>query len=466
MTASTRFVLALASCAALLAASAASAQPRAGGGAPASWRGDARFLVAAIDSIHPRPDRWRHAALDSAADDLERRLPALRTDQAIAGLSRLMALMHDGHSRLGQLQLPAHGKPALADLPFAGFDAAYPVEFDVFDDGLWVVRATEAHADLLGARVVAINGRPVSDAVAALAPLIPSDNEMWTRYALPVFLRCPGFVSAAGLSDSPAAPLALILTDAKGRRRETRLASERPDSTARWKSADDDVRAPLPLIRRLPGTFGFADLGDSARTVFVRIRQIADVRGGETFARFVERLFMHVDSLGSRRLILDLRGNGGGNGYLNQPLVHAVIRHPALDRVGGLFVIVDRGTFSAAVMLSNDLQRETHARFAGEPTGGAPNSPGDPARVTLPGSGIEVRISTVMWNGSDPRDPRAFIAPDVPAPFSFADWRNHRDPALAAIDAWRPPAGEADAPPNQRWGSKTQIQAKAPPVAW
>jgi hypothetical protein len=200
--------------------------------------------------------------------------------------------------------------------------------------------------------------------------------------------------------------------------------------------------------------------------VFVRIRQIVDEPGGEHFSKFVARLFAHVDSLGSRRLLLDLRGNGGGNNYLNQPLVHALIMRPGLDQVGRLFVIVDRGTFSAAVSLAADLQRETHALFVGEPTGAAPNSPGDPAHLKLPASGLVVRISTVLWQGSDPRDPRAFIAPDLPAMASWSDWVGHRDPALAAIDAYRPSEAQVESPPNTHWGSPTQLRAQVPHITW
>jgi hypothetical protein len=216
----------------------------------------------------------------------------------------------------------------------------------------------------------------------------------------------------------------------------------------------------------MPGPFAFVDLGDSSRTVFARVRAIVNPPGGETFAGFVARLFAHVDSVGCRRLLLDLRGNGGGDNYLNQPLVHALIQRPALDRTGRLFVLIDRGTFSAAVSLVSDLQRETHALFVGEPTGAAPNSPGDPGRVRLPASGIGLRISTVFWAGSDPRDPREFIAPDLPAMPSWADWLARRDPALAVIDAYRPPAGPDDVPPNTHWGFPTQLRAKAPTIAW
>jgi len=434
---------------------------------PAEWRGDVRFLVEAVDSLHPRPYRWHgRAAWDSAAADLEHRLPEMRYDQAVAGFSRLLGLLRDGHSRLGQLGLPSHGRPALGPLPGPGFEGSYPVEYEVFADGLRITRATERHADLLGARVVAFNGTPVAEVVAALASFVPADNAMWLLNVLPSYLRSPGYLAAAGVSDDPAAPLRLTVTGARDVERERLLAAVRPDSSARWLAADDAVRDPLPLTRRLPGPFSFADLGDSSRTVFVRIRAIVDDPGAGRLRDFVRRLFAHVDSVAARRLVLDLRGNGGGNNYLNQPLVHALIRRPELDRTGRLFVIVDRGTFSAAVSLAADLQRETHVLFVGEPTGGAPNSPGDPARVTLPASGLLVRISTLFWQGSDPRDPREFIAPDLPAMPGWADWLGHRDPALAAVERFRPAEAADAAPPNTRWASPAQLEARAPRIEW
>ena len=431
---------------------------------PSAWRGDARFMVAAVDSVHPRPYRYfKRAQWDSAAADLESRLPGLRADQAIAGFSRLLGMLRDGHSRLDQLQLPNHGRPALQPLSWPGFDTEYPVDFEVFADGLWIVGATAAHANLTGAHVIALDGKPIADVVAALSPLIPSDNPMWTLRVLPSYLRCPGYLAAAGLSTDPSAPLMLTLARNKGGRRNLTIPAERPDSSASWLAADRDVSTPLPLTRALPYPFAFADLNDS--TVFARIQAIVSEPGHEGLPAFVTRLFAHMDSLGSPRLVLDLRGNGGGNGYLNQSLIHAILRRPALDRPGRLFAIIDRGTFSAATQLTADLERETHAVFVGEPTGAAPDSPGDPAHVTLPASGLVVRISTVLWNGSDPRDPRAFIAPDVQVAATFADWLAHRDRALEAIARYKVPANP-DVPPNQHWGNPAKLKATPPRIAW
>jgi hypothetical protein len=326
-----------------------------------------------------------------------------------------------------------------------------------------VIRAAPAHAELLGAHVVAIDGQPVSRAMASLEPLIPTDNAVWPLHLVPAFLRVPGYLAAAGLSREPAAPLRLTVVDGRGKRGDAIISADRNDSTATWPSADAETRTPLPLTRSLPGPFAFTDWDDS--TVFARVREITDPPDHETLAQFAVRLFAHVDSTGARRLILDVRGNGGGNNYLNQPLVHGIIQRPVLDRDGGLFVIIDRGSFSAAVSLATDLERETHTVFVGEPTGGAPNSYGDPTRVTLPGSGLVVRISTLYWQGSDPRDPRGFIAPDLPASPSWSDWVSHRDPAEKAIRDYRPGRQPA-VPPNTHWQSDFQMEAKPLRILW
>ena len=166
---------------------------------PASWRGDPQFLVAAVDSLHPKPYRlFKRAQWDSAAADLDRRLPTLRYDQAVAGLARLLGMLGEGHSRLDQIQLASHTRPTLAPLPGPGFTDFYPIELAVFADGLYIVRATSAHADLLGAHVTAINGRPTVDAVATVASLIPADNDMWRLYLAPLLLCSPGYRQRIG----------------------------------------------------------------------------------------------------------------------------------------------------------------------------------------------------------------------------------------------------------------------------
>lgn len=426
--------------------------------------GDARFLAAAVDTIHPMP-YLHHSKAEwaAAADDLERRFPSLTVSQSVAEISRLVALLGDGHSRLDHVRLANHGQPQVHAMP--GFDRRYPFVCQIFSDGVYVTRATAANAKLLGQRVVAVNGTPMAKVAGALMPYISADNEMWARYLMPEYLRSPAYLNAAGIVAKMEEPIRVTTAGANGTKREVPVAPATEDSTTVWIEAEDKLGAssPKPLSRRLEASYSFVDL--ASRVVYVRIHQFVDDPQGEDLAAFASRLFSHVDSIHAERLIVDVRGNGGGNNYLVQPLIHGAIASRTINRPGRLFVLTDRGTFSAAVNFTAQMERNTHALFIGEPTGSGPNACGDTKKVKLPASGLTVRISALYWQESDPRDHRQWILPDLPASPTFADFLAHRDPALDLALSYRELDALAAIPPNQHWGRASQ-QAKPALPSW
>lgn len=441
----------------------AAAVPSAGQ-VPADWASDVRALVAAMDSIHPAPyrihsrEQW---AGEAAA--LEVRVPTLRYHEFVAELGRLIALAGDGHTRLGQIRLQDHQRVLLDPGKGGAFETRYPVRFEVFADGLYVVQTSEPLAHLLGRKVGAINGIATREVFERLRPYLAADNEAWRLYLLPGYLSSPAIVAGTGLSGSPSDPLSLTLASPTA---PTEVRLEPVDSVASWLDADRHLNptGPRPLYRSMEDSYGFRYL-DTSRTVYVRYREVRDAEG-ESLAAFADRLFRFVDSAEVDRLVLDVRRNGGGNNYLNQPLVHGLIRATKVNQPGRLFVITDRGTFSAAISFVGDVEANTHALFVGEPTGSPVNQYGDSRRVSLPASGVEVRISTLYWQKSDPRDPRPWVAPDLPAPIRFADWLAGRDPALEAIFAYRHDPSERGLAPNTNWQRPSQRVEYPPLVAW
>ena len=85
-----------------------------------------------------------------------------------------------------------------------------------------------------------------------------------------------------------------------------------------------------------------------------------------------------------------------------------------------------------------------------------PSFAADALQHELPHSGFTIRISTAWWQRSDPKDRRRALYPDLPTPFTFADLRAGRDPALEAIRAWQPDPEAGQDPPNLRWGRESQ----------
>ena len=106
-----------------------------------------------------------------------------------------------------------------------------------------------------------------------------------------------------------------------------------------------------------------------------------------------------------RRVVLDLRQNGGGDNTSYGALL-AALRSRTVNRPGKLVVLTSRVTFSAAGNFAADIDHSTRARFVGEPTGGSPNNYGDAQEIQLPTLGVSVFTPT-QWVEAVPGDDSA-----------------------------------------------------------
>jgi tetratricopeptide (TPR) repeat protein len=196
----------------------------------------------------------------------------------------------------------------------------------------------------------------------------------------------------------------------------------------------DGAPAP-PWLKDPKNKFWFERLPDS-KAVYAQVNEVND-KADETLADFSKRLLAFVEANEVDKLVLDLRLNRGGNGGLLRPLVVGLVKSK-VNRRGGLFVLMGRSTWSAAQFLLNRLEAYTDVLFVGEPSGSKGNHYGDSRRITLPNSGVTVRVSVYYWQEWEPWDPRPWTAPHVTAELSSGDYRAGLDPALRAALAYAP----------------------------
>jgi hypothetical protein len=187
---------------------------------------------------------------------------------------------------------------------------------------------------------------------------------------------------------------------------------------------------------------------DEENAVYWQYNEVGDA-DDETLLDFADRLFAELEARAIEKLIIDLRRNRGGNNGRNKPILHHLIRSGMAQKTGRVFAITGGGTFSAAMMFSVDLEDQMPVVFVGTPTGSSPNHYGDSRKIRLPHSGITIRVSTLYWQYSDPRDGRDAIHPHIPANFTVDDYRSSHDPQLAAILA----SGSPDDPLGNWQGS-------------
>jgi hypothetical protein len=183
--------------------------------------------------------------------------------------------------------------------------------------------------------------------------------------------------------------------------------------------------------RELPYWFEYLPEAD---LVYFQFNAVRD-HPGEPFAAFCDRLFAFAEVRRPGRLVIDLRWNGGGNTYLSGALLEHLARSPLAARRGGLYVIIGRGTFSAAQNTATMLEERTAAIFVGEPTGSRPNFVGETIPFELPHTKVIVNVADLYWQTSWPTDHRTWIAPQLYVPVTFEAFRANTDPALDAIVA-------------------------------
>jgi hypothetical protein len=197
-----------------------------------------------------------------------------------------------------------------------------------------------------------------------------------------------------------------------------------------WVDVRDAAGRPDPVWLRSPGEpFRFEHVG---RLFYVQINTIGDTPD-ESLAQFAARVHDEIAATKPEKVAFDLRLNRGGNGSLLPSLIRAIIQSESIDCRERLFVIIGPGTFSAAQMFVNALERYTQATFVGEPTSSKGNAYGDSRKIVLPHSGITVRASIYYWQEWHPMDDRDATTPAIPALLSFEAYSNNSDPALDAI---------------------------------
>ncbi|MDT4966584.1 MAG: hypothetical protein QOJ64_1321 [Acidobacteriota bacterium] len=401
------------------------------------WRVDLKFMAEEMLKRHKNLfHTTSREQFEAAITSLNDRIPTLTRSQVIVEFARIVAMVQDGHTNMGGL---------LFD-PKIGF-RSYPLTLYFFKDGLFVLAADREHAAAVGGRLLKIGSATAERALDAVKGLVFHDqnNEFGLKGVATMYLVSPEVLSAVGVVDNMESAQYVVEKDGKQMTIElkpfVRAAPTmghsrsyiKPDG---WIDARDGAKAPVPLwLKDSDNLFWFEYLADS-KTVYVQFNGVAD-KENETVEAFSKRLFDFVAKNAVDRLVLDLRWNGGGNNYLNKPLIVGLIKSK-VDERGKLFTITSRYTFSAAQNLVNELEKYTNTIFVGEPTGENVNFYGDPARIELPNSGLVIRASTLWWQNLDPRDRRVWTGPQIAAELTSKDYFSNNDPALNAILSYSP----------------------------
>ncbi|MBI2427813.1 MAG: hypothetical protein HYV29_03290 [Ignavibacteriales bacterium] len=401
-------------------ASLAVAQPTSDPGRTNGWRADIDTLLSHMKQQHyvyktkPLP-----AALTAKAAELKGSVDRFSDERMALELEKLMYYMHDGHSYV------------LPFVPNRSQTYYLPVQFYVFEDGVFIIGADVPYTSLIGCKVQTMNGISADSIVKDMQTYIHQDNIYTTKWFAPTFLRFRGLHEMYGLKPS-SHDVRMELVDRNNRTVHQSVAFV-PVTALRGipkliPSQLPDSPPPPLYLSNVAKNFWLERMPEK-NLLYFQFNQVQDAEN-ESLSEFSKRLDGALSAMKPRLFIIDVRHNNGGNKMLLRPLIDVIKKYERSDSAASIVVITGRNTFSAAQVFIALLDKETKALFAGEPSASSPNFVGEEGNMfNLPWSGAMGNIS-YRYHENIPGDTRQWIEPDLPVTLSSAAYFENRDPVM------------------------------------
>ena len=385
------------------------------------WSNDIDYLLAKVKEQHyVYKNKDLPPTMVRSAEELKTRIPDFTDERMLIELQGLMYHLGDGHSYI---------LPLLATITESKF---LPLHFYEFTDGMYVIDADAANARLIGMKVRSIAGATPEKIMHDMVTFVSQDNTVGAHWLGPVFMRQRGLLERYGLAKGSQTAL-IKFEDRKGTKFEALVPFVPPTDfrgVPKMVPAKNTAPEKIPLyLTNVGDNFWFRYLPEH-KAMYFQWNQVQN-KEGETLAAFSKRLENELKTLNPTLLIVDVRHNNGGNGYLNTAVIN-MMKNFQESQKGKLVIITGRNTFSAAQIFIGRADHETNVVFAGEPSSSKPNFVGEENEVVLPYSGARGSISN-RYHESIPGDTRQWIAPELEVRLSSRDYFGNNDPVLKAV---------------------------------
>jgi hypothetical protein len=432
----------------------------------------AAFVLGIVAAAHA--DQTPNALSRTRRADLEiARTAYVERSRAFTNANRLRALrfidraeqsadsMSAEEFLLTILQIPAfadNGHDVLNDDDGAWYpQARLPLRMIWFPEGWVVARAAPAVNDLLGAKVMRIEGLSPAALLARLRPMWGGPDN-YRRWNLEWIIESAGLLHALGLAERPDR-LRLDLELGDGRRAERSIAfvprtsvPQGGDPVRLWSAelwpgeAEKGWRSapsrPQPLYLQEGAKFLRVALLPELDALYVQFRAHYD-SPDERIADLMHSVDTAIAEHHPRHLMVDLRFDIGGNTELTRDWLRSLpARIP--ERI---YVLVGHYTFSAGIVAAAALKHDGTARvrIVGENLADRLVFWSEGENVCLPSSHYCLRATTGLWDLKDGCGGQVgcysdqyqvivgTLRPDLPAPITIAAWLAGRDPGLDAV---------------------------------
>ena len=384
-----------------------------------AWSRDLTYLEERITELLYVPN---HAIsktdLSKEMLNIKTNLASLSDEQIIFKIMKLFGALGSGHNVI------------IPTSPNKGALKKLPVQFYQFNDGLFIVDAEEGFEKWIGFKVDLIENTPTDVALQQTNAVNARDNDMQTLWLGPYYLELPDVLKGLGISKD-ASQVTMTLSDNKGKSQKVTMLPAAWQFTGFPKLPKLKTESQPLFLSKTEDNYWSKTITEHD-AIFVQFNLVQQ-KEELTLMNFNLKLRENIKQSNTQNLILDLRFNSGGDGSLYPPMLKTLIEFEIKNPEGKIFVLIGRGTFSAAQNLLSEITKFTDAILVGEPSGSKPSFIGESGWFKLPHSGLLGIVASQYHQTIKAEDHRNWIAPHIPVSLSSTDYFNGNDKAFNVI---------------------------------
>lgn len=303
---------------------------------------------------------------NESIDKLKSMINELDYDDIKVELSKIVASIRDAHTSIA--------------FPVNKY---MPIKLYWFEDGIYIIRATEKYKELLYNKILSIEGIEIDRVINRLSNIISFENEYFFKAQSMKYIQVAEVLYGLLIIDS---------IDS------IKINTNHGEFVLETVSVNElaYARQELPLYsRRAHENFWYEYLGEEKR-LYIKYNSCRE-DCGRTLKEKINDAIKFIEENLIQKLTIDLRNNLGGDSTLIAPLLEYIKSNNKINKKENLEVIIGRETFSSGLLNAYEFKFQTNAILTGEPSGGKPNCYGEVLKFKLPNSKFIVSYSTKYY---------------------------------------------------------------------
>ena len=320
--------------------------------------------------------------------NIKEKLPKLNDFQVIVELMRLTHKVGggkgDGHT----------------SVPLWGMDLhKYPIKLFDFGNEIRVIEADNNHKYLIGKKIISIDGIPIDKVYSKVSELTPfTENNQSSMDRTCSYMMISEVLEALGIvkikekakftfiDDNGVEEMITMKSYSKVELDSFEFETTQVSNTYFQRTKDSKIK-----------DLWFTSLNNS-KAVYIKFGEYPSENEMNDFS---ESVYNFIEQNKSESLIIDLRNNYGGDFFIGQILASWLNACDSIIWKSNVYVLIDRVTYSAAMVNALQFKQLLNAKVIGEPTGANPNGYQDLGQFKLPNSDLLITYTKRLFRLQD-----------------------------------------------------------------